>query len=551
MNLSRITLAWSVTSSLVWMGAAALAADWSSAGRDLKNSRYQSAEKKISPRTVGALVPKWVVATDGDVTANPAVDGDFVYFPDSAGFLYKVSKATGAVVWKRTIASYTGVAGDFARATPAVAGNTLILGNQAGKLSDPRGATVIGVDKGSGDILWRTAIDGAFTGDPASDSFKQRYSYITHSAVVADGKAIVGIASNEELIAGFVPKAWWTWNFRGSVVALNVADGTIAWRTYTVPSGYFGGAVWGSTGAVDLNRRQVYMATGNNYMVPDAVLACLNASGGTPAACMSPDNHLNSILALDLDTGAIKWAAKGLPYDAWNVGCGLNVPGVFVVPPNDNCPVPAGPDWDFAQGPILFADTGADGDVGMVGAGQKSGVFWAFRAKDGRPAWSRQVAPGGLTGGLQWGSASDGQSIYVAVANSGLTGSATTPGVWTLKDGSTTTAGGWAALDARTGAVQWTTKDPLGSRAEAAVSGANGVIFGCNLDQVNGTMYALDARTGKILWSFNSGSGASPFVTGIFGACNAGPSIADGMVFWGTGTFQGAPGPKKVFAFGL
>jgi hypothetical protein len=31
----------------------------------------------------------------------------------------------------------------------------------------------------------------------------------------------------------------------------------------------------------------------------------------------------------------------------------------------------------------------------------------------------------------------------------------------------------------------------------------------------------------------------------------AGPSIADGMVYWGTGTFQGAPGPKKVYAFGL
>jgi polyvinyl alcohol dehydrogenase (cytochrome) len=71
------------------------------------------------------------------------------------------------------------------------------------------------------------------------------------------------------------------------------------------------------------------------------------------------------------------------------------------------------------------------------------------------------------------------------------------------------------------------------------VSGANGVIFGCNLDQVKGTMYALDAKTGKVLWSFNSGA-----------ACNAGPSIVDGMVYWGSGTFSGY-GPKKVFAFGL
>jgi polyvinyl alcohol dehydrogenase (cytochrome) len=551
MRLSRKAPALGAVVACAVAIATANAAQWSTAGRDLKNSRYQSDEKKISPRTVGALALKWSISTDGDVTANPAVDGDHLYFPDSAGSLYKVNRWNGALVWKRAVSGYTGVAGDFARATPAIAGNTLILGNQAGKLADPRGAAVIGVDKRTGDLQWLTWIDGAFVADPANDSFKQRYSFITHSAIVADGKAIVGLASNEELIAGFWPKAFgWTWNFRGSVVALDATTGAIVWRTYTVPLGYHGGAIWGSTGAVDTNRRQVFMATGNNYMVPDAVLTCLNG-GGTPAGCMSPANHFNSIIALNLDTGAINWAAKGLPYDAWNVGCGLVVPGVFSVAPNDNCPSPQGPDWDFAQGPMLFADTGADGDTGLVGAGQKSGMFWTFRAKDGRPIWSRQVAPAGLTGGLQWGSATDGQNIFVAVANSGLTGSATTPGVWTLKDGSTTTSGGWASLDARTGAVQWTTKDPLGSRAEAAVSGANGVIFGCNLDQVNGTMYALDAKTGKVLWSHNGGSGASPFVTGVFGACNAGPSIADGMVYWGSGAFQGAPGPKKVFAFGL
>jgi polyvinyl alcohol dehydrogenase (cytochrome) len=548
MSFPRVTLASSVVVACAFATSTAFAADWLSAGRDLKNSRYQTDEKKLTANNVGALSLRWSFSTDGDVTANPAIDADHLYFPDSAGSLYKVNRLTGALVWKQPISSYTGLPGDFARATPAIAGNLLILGNQAGKYTAPDfssfgrpdAARVFAVNKITGAPVWMTKVDPGLN-----------LSYITHSAIVADRKVIVGIASNEELIAGFVPKAFgWTWNFRGSVVALDVATGAIIWKTYTVPTGYYGGAVWGSTGAVDLKRRHVYMATGNNYMVPDSVLSCLN-DGGTPAICMSAENHLNSIIAMDLDTGAIKWAAKGLPYDAWNVGCGLTVPGVFVVPPNDNCPNPAGPDWDFAQGPMLFADTGRDSDDGLVGAGQKSGVFWTFRAKDGAPMWSAQVAPGGLTGGLQWGSATDGQSIFVAVANSGLTGSGTTPGVWTLKDGSTTTAGGWAALNAKTGAVQWTTKDPSGSRAEAAVSGANGVIFGCNLDQVNGTMYALDAKTGQVLWSHNSGSGSSPFVTGVFGACNAGPSIADGMVYWGTGAFQGAPGPKKVLAFGL
>lgn len=524
--------------ALAFAFGGAAAADWPSAGRDLKNSRYQDDERAISPRTVAALKLKWTVATDGDVTANPTVDGEHLYFPDSAGWLYKVQRFTGALVWKRRVSDYTGIAGDFARATPVVSGNALIFGNQSGKLPSPSPAQVVAVDKHSGAPIWRTQVDPTL------------YSFVTHSAIVVGGLAIVGMASNEELVAGFVPKAYWQWNFRGSVVALDVATGTIRWRSYMVPEGYFGGAVWGSTGAADPKRGLVFMATGNNYWVPQAAQDCLNA-GGSPAACLAPDDWFNSIVALDLQTGAIRWGQRGLPYDAWNVGCGLDIPGVFTVPPNDNCPNPKGPDWDFAQGPMLFADTGAEADTGLVGAGQKSGMFWAFRAKDGKPVWSRQVAPGGLTGGLQWGSATDGQNIFVAVANSGLTGSATSPGAWVLKDGSTTTAGGWASLDAKTGAVQWTTKDPLGSRAEAAVSGANGVLFGCNLDQVNGTMYALDAKTGKVLWSYNGGSGTSPFVSGVFGACNAGPSIADGMVYWGSGAFQGAPGPKKVFGFGF
>ena len=76
---------------------------WASAGRDLKNSRYQSDEHKISPKTVAGLRLRWTITTSGDVTANPAIDGPYLYFPDSAGFLYKVHRKTGALVWKRRI----------------------------------------------------------------------------------------------------------------------------------------------------------------------------------------------------------------------------------------------------------------------------------------------------------------------------------------------------------------------------------------------------------------------------------------------------------------
>jgi len=186
------------------------------------------------------------------------------------------------------------------------------------------------------------------------------------------------------------------------------------------------------------------------------------------------------------------------------------------------------------------------GELGFVGAGQKSGMFWAFKRKTGELVWKTQVVPPGITGGMQWGSANDGKSIFVASANSGtaLAGAGSGAVDWTLKNGAKTKAGGWAALDAGTGAVLWTTPDPTypttpnGSRAEGAVSATNDVVFGCNLAPGIGRMVAMSTKTGAILWSYDTGA-----------PCNAGASISDGMVFWGSGTFTGSV--KKVFAFGL
>jgi len=509
-------------------------ADWLSAGANIGNTRYQDKEDRISAKTVGSLVLKWTLTTGGDVTAHPSVDGKYLYFPDSAGFLYKVKKKTGELVWKRQISEYTGIAGDMARATPAVAGKLLIMGNLSGRFIQafgqlaPQPARVFAVDKDTGSLVWIKKVDDT------------QLSFVTNSAVVYKDTAFVGIASNEELIAAFVPKANWQWQFRGSVVALDVKTGHIKWKTYTVPQGYYGGSVWGSTGAVDAKSNRVFMTTGNNYMVPDSVLHCLAVD--RPSRCISRDNHFDSIIALDMDSGRIEWSARGLPSDVWNVACGLsapgfvvdtNFPGVYANCPNGN-PATAGPDYDFAQGPMLLDDD-------LVGAGQKSGIFWAFDRRTGELAWKTQAAPGGITGGLQWGSATDGDRIFVAASNSGTAqaGGGTGAMPWKLKDGSTTTSGGWAALSRRTGEVLWTTKDPIGSRSEAPVSAANDVVFGCNLAFGVGRMVAMDARHGHILWSYDSG-----------GMCNAGASISDGMVFWGNGTFAGT-GAKKVFAFAL
>ena len=88
------------------------------------------------------------------------------------------------------------------------------------------------------------------------------------------------------------------------------------------------------------------------------------AAAGDPDAqrdCIDPANHIDAVLALDLKTGAIKWATAALPFDAWTVAC------IFGGGPN--CPEPAGPDYDFGQAPQLYTAMIGGKRTELLGAG--------------------------------------------------------------------------------------------------------------------------------------------------------------------------------------
>ena len=53
----------------------------------------------------------------------------------------------------------------------------------------------------------------------------------------------------------------------------------------------------------------------------------------------------------------------------------------------------------------------------IVGFGQKSGIYWALNPDNGNIVWSTPVGPGGSLGGIEWGTATDGKRIYVAISN--------------------------------------------------------------------------------------------------------------------------------------
>lgn len=487
------------------------AAAWPMAGQNLHNTRHQAAETRIGPANVSSLAPRWVFKTDGDVSATPTVEGDALYVPDWAGWLYKIDIRTGQEVWSRSISEYNGIKAAVSRTSPAIYGDSLIIGDQ-------NGGHVMAVDKNSGNLIWITQVDSHIA------------AIITQSPVVYGDRVYVGVSSNEEQLAN--RDNYQCCTFRGSVVSLDARTGKVLWKTYTVPEGYSGGAVWSSTPVVDEKRGLLYITTGNNYTVPPDVAQCAKEADISAASdCMAPDNYMDSVIALDLDDGRIVWGTRVQGFDAYTHACHKVPPGVTW------CPSPDGPDFDFGSGANLFTVMvdGAPRDV--VGAGQKSGVYWALDPDTGQILWQTLVGPGGGLGGVQWGTATDGERIYVANSNSDGEPHTLFP------SGETASAGTWTALDAATGEILWQTADPGNAMAQGPVTVANGVVYAGSMDP-QGHMYALDAATGEVLWSFPSG-----------GSVVSGPAIVDGVVYWGSGYARlaalGATGSSKLYAFAL
>jgi polyvinyl alcohol dehydrogenase (cytochrome) len=475
---------------------------WLSGGQDRHNTRHQKTEAKISPENAGDLEVAWVLNTGGDVSATPAVDGQSVYFPDWAGNLFKADRDTGEVIWSQSVVDYTGIPGNFARTTPAVYEGALIFGDQGGRLGT--GARVMSVDATSGDLIWSTSVGN------------HPFAIVTQSATVFDDVVYVGVASFEEAFAAFIP-GYVCCSFQGSMMALDANTGAILWQTSMVPTtgaspDYSGNAIWGSSPVVDTKRGAVYVTTGNNYSVPNSFSDCIVAAGddeGAQFGCLDDGNFFDSVVALDMDSGEILWSTTVIPFDVWTVSC-LFGPGT------PNCPDPAGPDFDFGQAPILYSVKQQGKKQDLLGVGQKSGQFWALDAETGEIVWSTQVGPGGVLGGIMWGSAYDGDRLYTAVSN--LDGAD-----WDLVGGDTVNSGGWAALDPATGEILWQTPDPAESAGYGAVTVANGVLYACSLGS-EGNMYALDAATGDVLWSYAAG-----------GSCASGAAVVNGSVYWGTG----------------
>jgi outer membrane protein assembly factor BamB len=174
---------------------------------------------------------------------------------------------------------------------------------------------------------------------------------------------------------------------------LNVRTGTTIWRTYTLPDnegqlgGYSGAAIWGSSPAIDVTRRLVFVGTGNLYTAPREVTQCQEAQNNQttkpaqPDQCIGPDIHFFSILAIDIDTGRIKWSRKLSGYDVFYFAC--------LVPNNPDCPPGPNLDADFGEAPMLLTITANRTRRDVAVAVQKSGFAVALDRDTGSIVWSK------------------------------------------------------------------------------------------------------------------------------------------------------------------
>ncbi len=478
-------------------------AGWNGWGVDVANTRYQD-HGGLGAEQVPKLKLKWAFGFPGTSVAyaQPAVVGGRVFVGSGSGKVYSLDAATGCTYWSFD-------AGMGVRTAISIGKSAAYFGDLA--------ANVYAVDVSSGKLIWKAHVDD------------HPIARITGSPVLFEGRLYVPVASVEE--ASAMSPTYECCKFRGSIVALDAATGKQIWKSYSVTDppkptkktkagvqlyGPAGAAIW-SAPTIDAKRKLIYAATGNSYTDVDI-------------------NTSNAILAIDMDSGRLKWASQVLAKDNFVMGCR---------PGQDGCPAEMGPDHDFGSSPILR--TLANGKQ-IILAGQKSSTLYGMDPEQqGKVLWQIKLGQGGALGGIEWGFAADSTAAYVAVSDRISRGG--TPGglhAVRLEDGEKL----WSQMPAKLDC------DPrakgCNSAQSAAVSMIPGVVFSGSID---GHLRAFSTKTGEIIWDFNT---AQTFqtVNGVEATGGsidgAGPVIANGLVLTnsGYGVWNGLPG-NVLLAFSV
>jgi alcohol dehydrogenase (cytochrome c) len=268
--------------------------DWPQHGGTSLSWRY-SALDQINTANVKRLAPAWIFQT-GDyemgLQATPIVVGGVLYLSTSRNNVYALDGATGHLLWQYKYPLPRGAVpyGPQNRGV-AVAGGEVFEGTYDNYL--------VALDQKTGVELWRVNVEDS----------KQCGCNITAAPLVVKDLVIVGGTGGDSA-------------HRGYLSAFDTKTGRLKWRFYTIPGpgekGHEtwnggkgdswklgGGATW-MTGSYDPSLNLIYWGVGN-------------AASDFYAADRVGDNlYTNSIVALDADTGKLRWHFQEVPKDVWD-----------------------------------------------------------------------------------------------------------------------------------------------------------------------------------------------------------------------------------------
>tara|TARA_E500000178_G_scaffold74580_1_gene72351 strand:- start:1000 stop:2976 length:1977 start_codon:yes stop_codon:yes gene_type:complete len=369
-------------------------------------------------------------------------------------------------------------------------------------------ANLYAVDATTGELIWQSSPD------------EHHSATLTGTPAYAAGKLYVPVSSLEVVTAANPDYA--CCSFRGHVMAVDADDGSVIWDSYAIPSppasvgttsagtdmlGPSGAPVWTSP-TVDVDKNLLIFGTGENYSSP-------------------ADTNSDAVIAVALDTGERLWSRQTFPGDAWNVAC--------MMADNPNCPEEDGPDYDQASSPLLI-DIGEGKTV--VVAGQKDGRVFALDWETGQnKLWEVKLGRGSIQGGVHFGMAADGTTVYVPINDMNDTRN----GEWLDPE---LARPGVSAVNAVTGEVLWSHVqenvcgegrpfcDPGVSAAITAIDGA--VIAG----HLDGIVRIYDRDSGEIIWSYNTTTpvtGTNGVIAQGGGMSGSGPALGAGHMVINSG----------------
>ncbi len=462
--------------------------NWLTYSGNFSAQRY-SRLSQITNSNVRRLRVAWVyqIRTTETVETSPLVVDGVMYFSEPGGSVTALDTRTARPLWKYTRDLPKGVRGCCGTVNRGVA----ILDDKV--YVGTFDAHLVALDIKSGKVRWDVPVADPTLGHS-----------ITGAPLAIKDKIVVGMAGGEYGVRGFID-------------AYDAKTGQRAWRFWTVPAvGERGSETWAGnslkngaattwvTGAYDAEQNVVYWGTGNPG--PDW-------NGDTRAG----DNlYSDSVVALDGDTGKLKWHFQFTPHDVH--------------------------DWDATEVPVLadgmvrgekrklmlFGNRNAfyyalDRTSGQFLAGQAfAKQTWARGLDDsGRPILLGDTTPSDegtklypdLGGGTNWFSPSYSPQtnlFYIAARDvAGIYYKGDTE----YKAGAQFNGGGFGpvpgqepsgairALNPATGELKWEFK--LFSPPFAGVlSTAGNVLFGSS----QGDFYALDATNGHLLWRMQAGA---------------------------------------------